>query len=604
MEPTQLDPTLVNLAKSLRQVESGGDFNAKGASGEHGAYQFMPSTWSETAPKYGVTTALDKATPEEQNKVAYSQLADWKKQHPDWNVGNFASAWNAGSGKPNAYLEGNAGVNSQGVKYDTAAYAKKVAETYQQVKNSQQTNTGFNPNPYSNPTNSSNPGSVDYSGTPHTEVTNPTPTKDSLGTELAGRLNDANGAITNIVGGKKTGQSRVSGVLQLVGAAAGGLGDVVNKGIELIPGVKALEEVIGKKVGQLAQTEGGKAIVGSLQQFSKDHPELSKDIGAGFNIATAIPILKGIGTVANVALDGASLALKNTAEKIAVKDLTATAERTIGGRTAVKAAPDAVKTLITERALPDIAEGKYATKEAFEKLSNDISHIENTELQPALAQASGEAVSQRQPLEELRKQAIADIKQEFKGSGDSLSAEREINRKFDGFKNEYGDYVSIQDMNDMKRGVRQSVNFNSPKLDSDVSYHLGQVFQKNVEESAAKLGLGDVNAINQKMARLIKAQNILKHIEGKPVKTGFVGGVIKNGATVGGEMLGNSSGIPLAGAYLGRNAGAYTGKRLASISKGILERTGKDAVRTTGEKALKRTAGLVGFATAQKAAKK
>lgn len=131
---SNLDPQIVNLAKAIRQTESNGDFSAKGKSGEYGAYQFMPDTWNATAPKYGVNVPLQQATPEQQNEVAYKQLADWKQEHPDWNVGNFSSAWNAGPGKPDAYLGGNAGTNAEGVSYDTAAYAKKVATAYQQFK--------------------------------------------------------------------------------------------------------------------------------------------------------------------------------------------------------------------------------------------------------------------------------------------------------------------------------------------------------------------------------------------------------------------------------------------------------------------------------------
>lgn len=129
-----LDPKIVNLAKAIRQTESQGNFQAQGKSGEYGAYQFMPSTWEGTAPKYGVNVPLQQATPEQQNEVAYKQLTDWSKEHPDWNVGNFASAWNAGAGKPNAYLEGHVGVNDKGISYDTPAYAKQVATAYQQFK--------------------------------------------------------------------------------------------------------------------------------------------------------------------------------------------------------------------------------------------------------------------------------------------------------------------------------------------------------------------------------------------------------------------------------------------------------------------------------------
>lgn len=131
-----LDPKIVTLAQSIRQVESNGNFQAKGASGEYGAYQFMPDTWATDSKTYlGQSIPIEQATPEQQNEVAYKSLADQMAAHPDWNVGNFASWWN--SGDPQAYLNDHKGVNAEGVSYDTPAYAQKVAEAYQQFKGSQ-----------------------------------------------------------------------------------------------------------------------------------------------------------------------------------------------------------------------------------------------------------------------------------------------------------------------------------------------------------------------------------------------------------------------------------------------------------------------------------
>lgn len=149
-QPTQLDPDAVNLAKAIRQTESGGNFQAKGKSGEYGGYQFTLPTWQKTASKYGVNVPLNQATPEQQNEVAYKQIKEWKDQGN--NVGQIASMWNAGEGKPNAYLEGNAGVNKYGAKYDTAAYAKSVATAYQTIKKGGQ--VGADPN---NPSSTANP---------------------------------------------------------------------------------------------------------------------------------------------------------------------------------------------------------------------------------------------------------------------------------------------------------------------------------------------------------------------------------------------------------------------------------------------------------------
>lgn len=575
---TQLDPDVINLAKATRQYESGNDPAKKGGSGEYGYYQYLPATWDTQSKAAGVHVPLEQATPEQQNQVWYT----WAKGKKDagYNIGQILSMQNAGEGKPNAYLEGNTGTNKYGVKYDTADYAKKIAGNYQQLK----TQSSFNPTPYSTP------GAVDFSGnsdTPQNAV--PTTDPNSLGGELADRVTDASTAINSIVGGKaQTGQSRLSGLLQTAGAVGGAVGDVLNKGLELIPGVKAIEGVIGNKVGQFMQTDAGKSIAATLKETAAKHPELTKDAGAVLNIVTAIPILRGLGAVKNVVLDASAQALKGAAEKSVTNDLTATLNRTIGGRTILQSIPEAIPTLVKERALPEIVNGKYATEDAYNKLGSSISTIEDTKLQPTLKMASTSGIDTQQPLETIRQEALADVRQEFKATGQVSKAESEINRVFDDYKSSYGDYVSLEDVNAMKRGIRKSVNFNSPKLESDVTYHIGQMLQQNIEQSAKTLGLSDIGAINQEMADLIKAQKALKFIDGKPVKTGLVGGFIKDAATAGGEVAGNATGIPLAGAYVGREIGGGVGKKLSGITQGILKRTGKDAIRTSGKTFLKK----------------
>lgn len=135
MEPTQtqLDPGAVALAKAIRQQESGNNFTARSKDGSFGAYQFIKPTWDSTAKKYGVNASWEDATPDQQNEVAYKQIKDWKDQ--GYNVGQIASMWNAGAGKPDAYKEGLSGTNSSGVNYNVAKYAESVAKKYQAIKN-------------------------------------------------------------------------------------------------------------------------------------------------------------------------------------------------------------------------------------------------------------------------------------------------------------------------------------------------------------------------------------------------------------------------------------------------------------------------------------
>lgn len=132
----QLDPQAMALTKAIRQVESGGNFKARSKDGSFGAYQFLKPTWDNTARKYGVNAEWEKATPQQQNEVAYKQIKEWKdKGH---NVGEIASMWNAGAGRPQAYLQGVQGTNSSGVNYNVANYAKKVATLYQEYKGQSQ----------------------------------------------------------------------------------------------------------------------------------------------------------------------------------------------------------------------------------------------------------------------------------------------------------------------------------------------------------------------------------------------------------------------------------------------------------------------------------
>lgn len=141
-QPTQLDPQIINLTKAIRQVESGGNFNIKGKSGEYGAYQFTTPTWNAQSAKFGINVPLEKATPQQQNEVAYKQVAEWKAK--GYNVGQIASMWNAGQGRPNAYLEDHKGTNSYGVDFNTPEYAKQVATAYQSFKG--QTSAPVQPN--------------------------------------------------------------------------------------------------------------------------------------------------------------------------------------------------------------------------------------------------------------------------------------------------------------------------------------------------------------------------------------------------------------------------------------------------------------------------
>lgn len=105
------------IAAAIKKVESGGNYNARGGSGEFGAYQFMPSTWKGWAKTY-LGNANAAMTPANQDKVAEARIQDLLNQGrtPE----QIALIWNGG--QPIV----KKGVNQYGVAYDSGAYAKKV----------------------------------------------------------------------------------------------------------------------------------------------------------------------------------------------------------------------------------------------------------------------------------------------------------------------------------------------------------------------------------------------------------------------------------------------------------------------------------------------
>lgn len=127
----QLDPQVVALAKAIRQTETG-NRQVKGQTGELASrYQFMPQTWKSYAGEI-LGNPNAPLTLENENKVVYHKLLNWKKQ--GLNPGQIAAAWNAGPGSlKNDAWKKRVGYNN-GVKYDTPAYVQKVYQNYQQFK--------------------------------------------------------------------------------------------------------------------------------------------------------------------------------------------------------------------------------------------------------------------------------------------------------------------------------------------------------------------------------------------------------------------------------------------------------------------------------------
>lgn len=564
----QIDPTALALSRAIRSVESNGNYNAVGDNGEsHGAYQFNKSNFQDWAKEYGLDPNDTSET--NQDHVAYLRIKGLlDKGIPPSQV---AAIWNGATYSNGQYQAINPG------------YVDKVKNAYNQQLSGGSQNTSQS--------GYLAPGVPSLQLNSQSQNTSSQDQEPSLGKELEGRTSAFGAAIQNALAGKI---NPVSGVLQSAGAVAGGIGDVMNKGLELIPGVKQLEGLIGHGVGALAQTPAGQSVAQSIQSFSQAHPELSADIGAGFNIATAIPIFDGLSALKSVATDGISSVLQNVAKK-SVVDGTEQAMNTgrilsrsfikNGGRDVVKNAVDA----LGKDAVPSIEGGKYSTETAFHNVGDAISKIEDEQLQPLLKKASTNKIADRFPLEQARQDALGDAISELK-STDPIDA------YFDRIKAKYGDYPSLEQLNEAKRTVAQNISesgFNSPSYSTDKIVR--SALQKAVEDGANGLGLGDVATINKRMGNLIKYQNMLASLDKTPVKMGLVRRTLQRavaggaGATIGGMVGG---GIPgeVVGGIVGERASGLMGPRnVGGIMGGLL----KPGAASLSKNAGKRIAGLV-----------
>lgn len=117
------------IANAIKTIESNNNYSAKGASGEYGAYQFMPGTWDSWSSEYAREVLKQSArrlnpTPENQDAVAIFKINQWLSQ--GLSPEQIAAKWNSGS---EIGWEKKIGVNKQGVAYNVPNYVNKFIST-------------------------------------------------------------------------------------------------------------------------------------------------------------------------------------------------------------------------------------------------------------------------------------------------------------------------------------------------------------------------------------------------------------------------------------------------------------------------------------------
>jgi hypothetical protein len=568
-----LDKDVVNLAKAIRQVESGNrTVTPQEGSGFGGAsrYQYSHDTWKEVARKY---LGDEKAplTLENENKATYYRIKDWKDQGK--KPAQIASMWNAGPNEPDAYTgffsngKPSVGENRYGVKYDVPGHANKVRAEYEKIKMGGQAApigaTQFQTSGQPTPATQTG-GFLSQLQTQPMEPPKPP-------SQLDYRLNQAGEALGTLSEGivNKNPLQVGSGLLQTGGAAAGGFLDATDAAIKAVPvlgtAVEGLEKGVGAIAGKALDTELGQAAVEKYQSLPESW---QKNIGAAGNIAAAVPVLRGLkgafGGIKNKVGD----VVKGAPETVAKKELEGVVSRVIKGGSTLKASKgrglDPLAVILREAppTLKKDAKGidRYDGSQSYDILSQQVSKLDD-QLDAVLEEATRKVPGYKGywDLVDIKEDVARELKKEFRGSPELKGALKELDTDFDSIIESLdGGRVSLGDMNLVKRKVRDSVKWDSPQIKQDVAYHTGQVLMKRIEELADQRGFSGVKELNKQMAERLEAQKILqKYIDNKSVTNtpglqGFISRQGEMAATAGGEAAGQSLGMPYLGGLVGR----------------------------------------------------
>lgn len=562
---TVLDPKVLKVMKAIRSVESQGNYNAIGDSGaSYGAFQYNEQTgpgWKSIAKQYlgDENAVMDKAN---QNKATYLRIKDWKDngyKGKQVDPEEIAALWNGATLNP----------QTNRYEYNAPEYGQK----FRQALMGSQAPTQYQTQPTMGGVQTAHAQTGDVSQTEE---------KDTLGSSLSKRVFQAGSAISDTASGK---QGLISGVLQLGGAGAGAVLDTTGAALKATPVIgsiiKGTEKLVGKGVEKGLETDAGQDLLTGYSKFAEENPIAAKNIGSIANMVSVIPLFRGVAMGVGAAKGAINSAFRESIEQAAEKELTQTISRVRSGGMHLRDVSDRGMNPIGQIVkdpdlLPEIdtdAKGiaRYNTSKAEQRLSDQIDDIDD-KLDVELAKATGSDLGGYVPLETMRQIAQDSIKRELKGSPDLVGAIKKVDSDFDSIGMSYGDMVTLNDLNAIKRMVRKSVNFDSPSLDRNVRYYIGQSIMKTIEDVASKRGLDSVRAINREMAEKIEAQNILqKYINAKSVPENpgwksLTSRAMETPITAAGEAVGQSFGTPLVGGML------------AKATHGVLMRGKKGAV--------------------------
>ncbi len=543
--PSQsLDPQVVDLAKSIRTVETQGQSNpwtAQGKSGEYGAYQFTQAKWNEIAPQFGVNVPLTQATPQQQNEVVYKAIKQKKDQ--GWNVGQIASWWN--SGNPDAYQQADyKGTNQYGAQYDVPAYAKSVAQMYQNIKSGKSSLGIASP-------------SISSGSSPATQQD-----KGFFGNIASGNIGGAAKNVLDfafpIVGDLAddlAGQSQKTLLQQL--------GDAGLSALWFLPG-------FGEAGGALANIGKG-ALIGYGADVASHLSQGETNVG---QIVTP-----GLGAVTGGALGGilpklSEIIGKNITPEGAVQAVQDNLDKAIGAtksgskflQSSVDGGFNPSELLTKSNSIPDIVDGKFVTADAAQNIQNRINQL--GEARATALDSLGKTV----PLNDLRSEALSRVS-DLKATGETAKITKQINSLFDDFKTNYGKDLTPSELEKIKevQAASSGIYKRTGQIgETNASSIIGDVARSKIESLADEAGFPGMKEYNKYIQAHYNALDALNKINGQVVKGGRLGNILR-GKTVAG--LAGAADLVGGGGLLSAMAAGFAGEKASDFISKILADT-------------------------------
>jgi len=601
-----MDNDVINLAKAIRQTESGGNFNAKGGSGESGAYQWMPDTWKAHA-KQALGNENAEMSPSNQNAVAYTVLKSWKDQ--GLNPAQIAAKWNSGS---EVGWENKRGVNGAGVQYDVPKYVKSVTDAYQTVKQGGQAFADPN-NPSSTAAPQPQPEGDGFWKGMAKAVVSPVATMLArpfqAGAELLGASAETVNKYTKGNFGdwvapvpenfsdvkKDVGrgmQTAAFGLGPVSGGAAFGTGMSLEQGNDLLSTETAINAGLGLAGGKLLDLVGKPLLNGAGKTIGVITPAILKDVASRGSQAVEkfmaqhaiLPesvggvINKGVQTAENVA----NAPFKATGDVIK-KPFTKTPEEVIAGR---------------EKALFEI-EQKYAGMRKNALYSKDggassRKRIADTDVLVGAVDENG-LIRTRTPggaydqykaqyvepgesvvMDLLEKEArsielavvernlIKAVKDSKLAGKDHLKALNDVKKEIEGYKlkaNKDG-RIDLAELHRQKIGTTAQINWNTPPVKSAYRKAVAKGLKRTIEKESRY----NIREANEELGKYYEDLDFLESLDGKIVNRGRMG---KYFAQIAGNIAGGVAG-GMSGGMAGSAIGTIVGGELASRIQGIM----------------------------------